>query len=197
MVKAFLLKTNDCRLTTIMRKLSMDELDRLSVEQFQQAEKLPYVLVLDNVRSLLNVGSIFRTADAFRVEKIHLCGITGTPPHRELAKTALGADETVPWQYAPDAAELVARLRREGYAVAVVEQTDGSQSLAHFQPEAGRRYAFVLGNEVSGVSDEVVALADVALEIPQFGTKHSLNVAVAAGIVCWHFTAKMLTSKTL
>ena len=174
----------------------MDELDRLSVEQFQQAEKLPYVLVLDNVRSLLNVGSIFRTADAFRVEKIFLCGITGTPPHRELAKTALGADETVPWQYAPDAAELVGQLRRAGYVVAVVEQTDRSQSLADFQPEAGRRYAFVLGNEVSGVGDEVVAQADVGLEIPQFGTKHSLNVAVAAGIVCWDLVSKTLKPPT-
>jgi len=173
-----------------MRKLSMDELDRLSVEQFRETEKLPYVLVLDNVRSLSNVGSVFRTADAFRCSMLHLCGITGTPPHRELAKTALGADQTVPWQYAPDAAGLVGQLRREGYVVAVVEQTDGSQSLADFLPVDGRRYAFVLGNEVSGVGDEVVALADLALEIPQFGTKHSLNVAVAAGIVCWDFVSK-------
>lgn len=180
-----------------MRKLSMDELDRLSVEQFQQAEKRPFVLVLDNVRSLSNVGSIFRTADAFCCEMIFLCGITGTPPHRELAKTALGADLTVPWQYAPAAAELVGQLRRDGYVVAVVEQTDRSQSLAGFVPDAGRRYAFVLGNEVSGVSDDVVALADLGLEIPQFGTKHSLNVAVAAGIVCWDFVVKSLTHKTL
>jgi tRNA G18 (ribose-2'-O)-methylase SpoU len=181
----------------VMRKLTMAELDRLSVEQFWEAEKRPYVLVLDNVRSLLNVGSIFRTADAFRCEKIYLCGITGTPPHRELAKTALGADETVPWQYAPDAAELVSGLRREGVVVAVVEQTDRSQSLALFQPEAGRRYAFVLGNEVSGVSDGVVGQADLALEIPQFGTKHSLNVAVAAGIVCWDFMSKLLSGNGL
>lgn len=175
----------------------MDELDRLSVEEFQQAEKRPYVLVLDNVRSLSNVGSIFRTADAFRCERLYLCGITGTPPHRELAKTALGADLTVAWQHAPDAAELVAALRREGYTVCVVEQTDQSQSLADFRPEAGRRYAFVLGNEVSGVGDGVVALADLGLEIPQFGTKHSLNVAVAAGIVCWAFVSKSFTHKTL
>lgn len=180
-----------------MRKLTTDELDRLSVEQFQEAEKLPYALVLDNVRSLANVGSIFRTADAFRCERLYLCGITGTPPHRELAKTALGADQSVPWQYAPDAAELVGYLRREGYVVAVIEQTDGSLSLADFRPEAGRRYAFVLGNEVSGVSDEVVAQADVGLEIPQFGTKHSLNVAVAAGIVGWDFVSKTFTAKIL
>lgn len=179
-----------------MRKLTIHELDRLSVEQFQQAEKLPYVLVLDNVRSLLNVGSIFRTADAFRCERLYLCGITGTPPHRELTKTALGADETVPWQYAPDATALLGQLRREGYVLCVVEQTDGSQSLADFRPEAGRRYAFVLGNEVSGVGDEVVTRADVGLEIPQFGTKHSLNVAVAAGIVCWDFVSKLASGAT-
>ncbi len=173
-----------------MRKLRMDELGRMSAEAFQQAEKLPYVLVLDNVRSLLNVGSIFRTADAFRCKRLYLCGITGTPPHRELAKTALGADETVAWHYAADAVALVGELRREGYAICVLEQTDGSQSLGEFRPEAGRRYAFVLGNEVSGVSEGVVQGADLALEIPQFGTKHSLNVAVAAGIVCWDFVSK-------
>lgn len=180
-----------------MRKLQMDELGRLSTEAFQQAEKLPYVLVLDSVRSLLNVGSIFRTADAFRCERLYLCGITGTPPHRELAKTALGADETVAWHYAADAAALVSQLRLNGYVICAVEQTAGSQSLAGFKPGAGRRYAFVLGNEVRGVSEAVVQLADLGLEIPQFGTKHSLNVAVTAGIVCWDFVSKLLHTNRL
>ncbi len=173
-----------------MRKLSTDELNRLTLTEFQSAEKLPFVLVLDNVRSLLNVGSIFRSADAFRCERLYLCGITGTPPHRELAKTALGADQSVAWTYAPDAGVLVGQLQAEGYVVCALEQTVGSTSMAAFEPQPGQRYAFVLGNEVDGVSEAVVECADLCLEIPQFGTKHSLNVAVVAGIVAWAFVSK-------
>ncbi|MCY7351008.1 MAG: RNA methyltransferase [Cytophagaceae bacterium] len=173
-----------------MRKLSMDELDRLTVDAFHSAEKLPFVFVLDNVRSMLNVGSVFRTADAFRASRLYLCGITGTPPHREISKTALGAEQSVAWEYAPDCGPLVGRLQAEGYVVCAIEQVEGSQSLADFQPQNGRRYAFVLGNEVMGVSETVVERAEVCLEIPQFGTKHSLNVAVTAGIVAWDFVNK-------
>jgi len=174
-----------------MRKLQTDELARLTLTEFHSAEKLPYVLVLDNVRSLLNVGSIFRSADAFRCERLYLCGITGTPPHRELAKTALGAEQSVAWTYAPDAGALVGQLQAEGYVVCAIEQTEGSTSLADFDPQPDRRYAFVLGNEVDGVSEAVVESAMVCLEIPQFGTKHSLNVAVVAGIVAWNFVSKV------
>ena len=173
-----------------MRKLSMDELDRLSVDAFHAAEKLPFVFVLDSVRSMLNVGSVFRTADAFRCQRLYLCGITGTPPHREISKTALGAEQSVAWEYAPDAGALVERLRTDGYVVCAIEQVEGSQSLAEFRPQSDQRYAFVLGNEVLGVSETVVDQADRCLEIPQFGTKHSLNVAVTAGIVAWDFVNK-------
>ncbi|MBC7891338.1 MAG: RNA methyltransferase [Sphingobacteriaceae bacterium] len=176
-----------------MRKLQTDELNRLTLPEFHSVEKLPYVLVLDSVRSLLNVGSIFRSADAFRCERLYLCGITGTPPHRELAKTALGAEHSVAWTYAPDAGALVGQLRAEGFVVCAIEQTEGSISLAAFEPQPGQRYAFVLGNEVNGVSEAVVERADFCLEIPQFGTKHSLNVAVVAGIVAWDFVSKRLT----
>lgn len=177
-----------------MRKLSTDELDRLSVDEFKTAPKHPFVLVLDNVRSMHNVGSIFRTADAFRAERLYLCGITGQPPHREITKTALGADESVDWTYAPDAGALCAELRARGYRVWAVEQVEGSTSLADFQPVPGEPVAFVLGNEVFGVSEAVVSQADGYLEIPQFGTKHSLNVAVSAGILCWDWLSKVRRS---
>jgi tRNA G18 (ribose-2'-O)-methylase SpoU len=174
-----------------MRKRQMDELDRLSVEDFKTAPKNPFVLVLDNVRSMNNVGSIFRTADAFRAERLYLCGITGQPPHREITKTALGADESVDWTYAPDAGALCADLQRQGYCVVAVEQVEESTSLADFWPEPDQKYAFVFGNEVFGVTETVVEHADVCLEIPQFGTKHSLNVAVSAGIICWHWLSRV------
>lgn len=173
-----------------MRKLQMDELQRMSVTEFHSAEKLPFILILDNVRSLLNVGSVFRTADAFRCECLYLCGITGTPPHRELAKTALGAEESVAWYYAADSAGVVGQLQKEGVIVCAIEQAEESQSLDAFRPEVGQRYAFVLGNEVMGVSETIVNQANICLEIPQFGTKHSLNVAVVAGIVAWDFISK-------
>jgi tRNA G18 (ribose-2'-O)-methylase SpoU len=174
----------------IPRKLALDELNRLSVDDFKSAEKFPYCLILDDIRSLNNVGSVFRTADAFRAQKIYLCGITGTPPHRDITKTALGATESVSWEYVPDVVSLTKQLQAEGWLVAAVEQADGSTSLASFVPEADKQYAFVFGNEVNGVRSELVEAADLVLEIPQFGTKHSLNIAVTAGIVCWDFLQK-------
>ncbi|MGV3557021.1 RNA methyltransferase [Larkinella arboricola] len=173
------------------RKVSLDELNRLSVEDFKQAPKNPYCLILDNVRSLNNVGSVFRTADAFRAEKIYLCGITGTPPHRDITKTALGATESVDWEYAPDIVTLVDQLKQEGWTVAAIEQAEGSVSLQNFLPDANKKTAFVFGNEVAGVNDAVIQKADLVLEIPQYGTKHSLNIAVSAGIICWDFLAKL------
>lgn len=170
-----------------MRKLSMQELGRLTPEEFEIAEKTPLVLVLDNVRSALNVGSAFRTADAFAVEKIYLCGITATPPHREILKTALGATETVAWEYTGNAVEAVERLQTEGYQVFAVEQAVGSLQLQAFEPHENTKYALVFGNEVHGVSEPTMNMVNGSIEIPQFGTKHSLNIAVCIGIVAWDF----------
>ena len=174
-----------------MRKLSMEELNRLTVADFKNTQKFPLSLVLDNVRSLHNVGAAFRTADAFALEKIWLCGITGRPPQREITKTALGSTESVTWEYAPTTIEAVQQLKAAGYVVVAVEQTTGSVPLPSFQPAPGQAYALVLGNEVFGVDDDVLALCDAAVEIPQFGTKHSLNVSIAAGVVLWDFISKM------
>ena len=174
-----------------LRKLALDELNRLSVDDFKDAPKFPYCLILDDVRSLNNVGSVFRTADAFRAEAVYLCGITGTPPHRNITKTALGATESVRWEHVTDVVTLTRKLQTEGWIVAAVEQAEGSTLLSNFQPEPNARYAFVLGNEVSGVRDEVVQVADAVLEVPQFGTKHSLNIAVTTGIICWDFIQKI------
>ena len=168
-----------------MRKLKLEEIGRISVDQFKSAEKLPVCIVLDNIRSLHNVGSAFRTADAFKIEKIFLTGITGTPPHREIHKTALGATESVPWEYHEDAAFAVKRLKDEGYTVVAVEQTTESVPLQKFEVKQSRRYCLVFGNEVNGVSDAVISLVDTAIEIPQEGTKHSLNISVCLGIVTW------------
>ncbi|GAB3920410.1 RNA methyltransferase [Larkinella terrae] len=173
------------------RKVSLDELNRLSVEDFKTADKYPYILILDNVRSLNNVGSVFRTADAFRAEKIYLCGITGTPPHRDITKTALGATESVDWEYRADVVGLIEELKLAGWIVAAVEQAEGSLGLQDFQPDSNKKTAFVFGNEVAGVNNTVVEKADLILEIPQYGTKHSLNIAVSAGIVCWDFLTKL------
>ena len=174
-----------------MEKLSMDALNRLTAEDFKLKQKLPLVLILDNVRSGLNVGSIFRTADAFMVEKIMLCGITAQPPHREILKTALGSTDSVDWEYFAKTTEPILSLKNNGYLVLAVEQTTGKTWLQDFVPEQGKRYALVLGNEVEGVDEEALALCDGALEIPQFGTKHSLNVAVAAGIVVWEMISSI------
>jgi tRNA G18 (ribose-2'-O)-methylase SpoU len=173
----------------------MDDLNRDSVEDFKNKKKIPLVLVLDNVRSLNNVGSVFRTADAFMAEKVFLCGITGTPPHRDIEKTALGATESVEWEHVPDTLELVKKLQTGGYIICSVEQAENSTMLNDFQPEPGQRYAFVLGNEVFGVEQEVVSASDVVLEIPQFGTKHSLNISVATGVVVWDFLSKTLVQE--
>lgn len=173
------------------RKLSMDELNRDSLESFREKEKTPLVLVLDNVRSLNNVGSAFRTGDAFAVEKIFLCGITGTPPNKEIHKTALGATESVAWEYATETAEILKSLKTEGYKILAVEQVSNSVSLSEFQPESGQKYTVVFGNEVFGVEEAAIALADTVIEIPQFGTKHSLNISVALGIVVWDLVSKL------
>ena len=174
-----------------MRKLKTIEMHRLSVEQFKEAEKMPLIVVLDDVRSLHNVGSVFRSCDAFRVEAIYLCGITATPPQAEIHKTALGAEDSVAWRYFPTAEEAVEALRQEGYFVYSIEQVEGSTKLQTLSLDAGKKYAVVLGNEVKGVHQSVVDMSDGCLEIPQFGTKHSLNVSVTAGIVVWEF-AKLL-----
>lgn len=168
-----------------MKKLSLDELGRISVDQFKEAEKIPVTLVLDNIRSLHNVGSAFRTADAFRVEKIYLTGITGTPPHREIQKTALGATESVAWEYSESADLVIRKLKEAGYSIVIVEQTTDSLPLQTFSAEKEKKYCLVFGNEVHGVSEEAIALGDLALEIPQSGTKHSLNISVCLGIVVW------------
>ena len=170
-----------------MKKLRTIEMLRLTVEEFREAEKLPLVVVLDDVRSMHNVGSVFRTGDAFRVEQVCLCGITSTPSMAEIHKTALGAEDSVAWRYFGSALEAVKQLKAEGYEVFAVEQAHGSTMLHQFSPVEGRRYAVVLGNEVKGVHQEVVDACDGCLEIPQYGTKHSLNVSVTAGIVVWHF----------
>lgn len=167
------------------RKLKITELNRISAEEFKKADKLPLVVILDNVRSLHNIGSVFRTSDAFRVECIYLCGITATPPHPEMHKTALGAEFTVDWKYVNNAVEAVDNLRQEGYVVFSVEQAENSIMLEDMRLEQGKRYAVVLGNEVKGVQQEVIDHSDGCIEIPQYGTKHSLNVSVTAGIVIW------------
>lgn len=174
------------------KKLSLDELNRLTVEQFKEAQKFPYCLILDDIRSLNNVGSVFRTADAFRAERIYLCGITGTPPHRDITKTALGATESVDWVHEVDILALSDRLKKEGWILVAVEQAEDSTSLSDFTPDSNQQYAFVFGNEVTGVRDDVVDMADVVLEIPQFGTKHSLNIAVSVGVITWDFIQKTL-----
>jgi tRNA G18 (ribose-2'-O)-methylase SpoU len=174
-----------------MRKTKNDELDRLTVEEFRESEKTPVVLVLDNLRSMHNVGSAFRTADAFAISKIYLCGITAQPPHREIHKTALGATDSVAWTHVQDTIALCRQLKKEGYEVLAVEQADQSISLETFKPLKDKKYVLIFGNEVFGVSDEVVSVVDQCLEIPQFGTKHSLNVSVSMGVVLWDLVSKL------
>ncbi len=172
-----------------MRKLKNQELERLDVEQFKEAPKTPLIVVLDNVRSLHNIGSVFRTADAFLIEKIYLCGITATPPHKDIRKTALGATESVVWEYRKDAVSLLEELRQDHQCWAV-EQTEKATLLHEFMPDRAQRYVLVFGNEVKGVTQEVVNRCHGAFEIPQFGTKHSLNISVSAGVVVWDFWSK-------
>lgn len=170
-------------------------MQRLSVDEFHEAPKLPLIVVLDDVRSLHNVGSVFRSADAFRVEAVYLCGITATPPHPEIHKTALGGEDSVAWRYFPTATEAVESLHNDGFFVYSIEQVEGSTKLQNLQLDTDKHYAIVLGNEVKGVHQEVVDMSDGCLEIPQFGTKHSLNVSVTAGMVIWEVAKKFL-SKT-
>lgn len=168
-----------------MKKLTVTELNRLSQEEAKAAQKVPFVVVLDNIRSLNNVGSAFRTSDAFGIEKIVLCGITGTPPHRDIHKTALGAQETVVWEHAATTKLAIEQLKTEGYKITLIEQINTSISLEKYSFSKEEKTAFVFGNEVFGVSEDVLDLADVAIEIPQFGVKHSLNVSVTIGVVLW------------
>lgn len=167
------------------RKLKTIEIERISVEEFQQAEKTPLVVVLDNVRSMYNIGSVFRTADAFRIDEVVLCGITATPPSNEIHKTALGAEESVAWRYFKETTDAVAYLKENGFTLCAIEQCEGSVMLNDFQKDPEKKYAVFLGNEVKGVQQTVIDQCDVCIEIPQFGTKHSMNVSVTAGIVMW------------
>ena len=173
----------------------MTEMGRMNVEEFKASEKMPLVVVLDDVRSMYNVGSVFRTSDAFRVEAICLCGITARPPHAEIHKTALGAEDSMEWRYFEHTIDAVEALKAKGYYVFSIEQCEGSTMLQNLKTEPGRRYAIVLGNEVKGVKQEVVDRCDGCIEVPQFGTKHSLNVASTAGIVIWEFAKQMIVER--
>lgn len=169
----------------------MDELNRLSIQEFNEMEKLPVICVLDNIRSQHNIGSIFRTADAFRVQELYLCGITATPPSREINKSALGATESVAWQYFPETTLAVEHLQQNGFKIIGVEQAKGSVHLENYSPAISEKTALIFGNEVSGVSDQVLDIVDACIEIPQFGTKHSFNVSVTAAIVMYHFFIRL------
>lgn len=174
-----------------MRKLRNSELERLDVEAFKEVKKTPLIVILDNIRSLNNIGSVFRTSDAFLIEKIYLCGITACPPHKDIQKTALGATESVVWEYEEDTLELVKRLQEDGVKVLSVEQAENATMLNDFKVDSDQKYAVVFGNEVKGVSQKVVSASDNVIEIPQYGTKHSLNIAVSAGVVIWDLFCKL------
>lgn len=174
-----------------MRKLKNEELERLDISEFKKTKKTPLIIVLDNIRSLNNIGSVFRTADAFLIEKIYLCGITASPPHKDIHKTALGATESVEWEYVEHTLELIQKLKSEGNFVIAIEQAENAIMLNDFAPEAGGTQVVIFGNEVKGVDQQVVSECNVVLEIPQFGTKHSLNIAVSAGMVVWDLWSKM------
>ena len=174
-----------------MRKLSMDDLNRPTIQAFKEQDKLKVTILLDDVRSLQNVGSIFRTSDGFAVEEIILCGITGQPPHRDIERTALGATQSINWRYEKDILKIVKSLKDEGYKIIAIEQAENSTFLNSFTPRQEEKYALIFGNEVNGVSEKVMAAIDECIEIPQFGTKHSFNIVVSAGIVLWDFYAKL------
>lgn len=173
-----------------MRKLSIEELNRVSIEEFKSLNKLPLVVVLDNIRSTNNIGSIFRTCDAFCVSQIAICGISATPPNKEIHKTAIGAEQSVDWQYFPTTIDAIESLKVDGFKVMAVEQAEGSIDIRNFNPNSSEKYAFILGNEVEGVSDDVMELVDGCIEIPQYGTKHSLNVSITAGIMLYDYHTK-------
>ncbi|MFD2552021.1 RNA methyltransferase [Bizionia sediminis] len=174
-----------------MRKLKNSELDRLSIAEFKDTAKTPIIIILDNIRSLNNIGSVFRTADAFLIEKIYLCGITAQPPHKDIHKTALGSTDAVAWEYAKDTLDVVTKLQQEGVQICAIEQAEQATMLHQFKPKANTKYALVFGNEVKGVAQNVVNASEVVLEIPQFGTKHSLNIAVSCGVVVWDVFSKL------
>lgn len=174
-----------------MRKLKNSELDRLSIDDFKSAKKTPIIIVLDNIRSLNNIGSVFRTSDAFLVEKIYLCGITATPPHKDIHKTALGSTDTVAWEYIENTMDLVEKLKSENITICAIEQAENATMLDDFKVETNKKYALVFGNEVKGVAQDVVSASDVVIEIPQFGTKHSLNISVSCGVVTWDIFSKI------
>lgn len=174
-----------------MRKLKNSELNRLNIEGFKMADKIPLIVVLDNIRSLNNIGSVFRTCDAFLIQKIYLCGISAQPPHKEIHKTALGATESVDWEYVEDTLSLMESLKAEGVYVASIEQAENATMLNDFKIDSDQKYAVVFGNEVKGVQQKVVDASDVCIEIPQFGTKHSLNISVSCGVVLWDLFKKM------
>ncbi|MDA3954925.1 MAG: RNA methyltransferase [Bacteroidales bacterium] len=174
-----------------MRKLKNSELNRLSINDFKKSNKTPIVVVLDNIRSLNNIGSVFRTSDAFLIEKIILCGITATPPHKDIHKTALGATDSIDWEYNKNTTESISKLKNEGYIIVSIEQTEQAIMLQDFMLEENKKYAVIFGNEVKGVQQEVVDISDHSIEIPQYGTKHSLNISVSAGVVLWEFFRKI------
>lgn len=174
-----------------MRKLNTDELGRVGIQDFKKQDKLPITVLLDNVRSMHNIGSVFRTSDGFSIEKIYLCGITAQPPHREIEKTALGATQSIDWVYSEDICQIIVELKELGYTIIAIEQADNSIMLSDYQPKTSEKYALIFGNEVNGVSEEAMKLIDTCIEIPQFGTKHSFNIVVSAGIVLWDFFAKL------
>ena len=174
-----------------MRKLKNSELERLDVEGFKTAKKTPIIIILDNIRSLNNIGSVFRTSDAFLIEKIYLCGITATPPHKDIHKTALGSTDTVTWEYAENTLEIVEKLKSKNIKICAIEQAENATMLDQFNIEPNTTYALVFGNEVKGVAQDVVNASDVVIEIPQFGTKHSLNISVSCGIVVWDIFSKI------
>ena len=173
------------------RKLKNEELDRLEVSEFKEAEKTPIIIILDNIRSLNNIGSVFRTSDAFLIEKIYLCGITAQPPHNDIRKTALGSTETVEWEYVENTLDLVEKLKIERVKIMSIEQAENAIMLNDFKPQPNTKYALVFGNEVKGVSQDVVSASDVVIEIPQYGTKHSLNISVSCGVVVWDVFSKL------
>ena len=174
-----------------MRKLKLDELGRVGIEDFKKQEKLPVIVILDNVRSMHNIGSIFRTSDGFAVEKIYLCGITAQPPHREIEKTALGATQSIEWVYYENVTDAIKDLKGLKYKIIAIEQAENSVMLTNYKPDLSEKYALIFGNEVQGVSDEAMSMIDTCIEIPQFGTKHSFNIVVSAGIVLWDFFSKL------
>ncbi len=174
-----------------MRKLKNSELGRFNIEEFKKTDKIPLIVILDNIRSLNNIGSVFRTSDAFLIEKIYLCGITAQPPHKDIHKTALGATESVAWEYAEDTLQLIEKLKGLKIKIVAVEQVEGSTMLQDFNIDPNQKYAVIFGNEVKGVQQEVVSASNYCIEIPQFGTKHSLNIAVSTGIVLWDLFKKM------